>query len=234
MSCLFEMVYMNHKNLISAQTHESYPILHEFTNISSSVILIIIDYCGRIIYLDELNKEQLNIFFDQFIRFVYDTTDIFRVVTKKNRIYYNPEIIKQESIFYNKMESNVNYQFIFNHKSYKYYHKSETMIELINLLDNKYDLNEISFTYKTIIKLINKMGINDDERGHRNDPNNIKLKFTNMYMLQSGFTLLDFIFGCYRIKSCKFDKWHEQYCDVYKIKQDGSTLQVCVGFYHRS
>jgi hypothetical protein len=231
------------------KTHKLYSILLDLLDMPSDVILLIISYWDMtIIHLEELNNEQLMIFFGQLIEFVYCTTEIQYIVTKKGKTRNIRDTLLRNSPIYNKMESNMNYYFAFNPILYKYdsIHdydsindiedpESHIMIELINLLKyDKYGLKDITFTCKYAIKLVNKAGINDDERGHQNDISGVRLKFVSRYILLPNFTLLDFVFACYRIKSCKFNTWYELYCGVGEIKKSKNTLKVYVNFDHGS
>lgn len=235
-----------HMNTIH-KTHELYPILIDYLNIPSDVTLLIIGYWDvTIIHLEDLDNAQLMIFFKQLIDFIYRTTEIQYIITTTGRRHNVQDISIRKSRIYNKIESNINYYFAFKPTLYEYDNEdyengyiddpeSHIMIELIILLkDDKYGLNDITFIHKYTLQLVNKAGINDDERGHENDIYGVRLKFASRYTLLSNFTLLDLVFACYRIKSCKFNKWYELYCDIDKIKKFKNTLKVYVNFDHGS
>lgn len=84
--------------------------------------------------------------------------------------------------------------------------------------------------YETLI-LENDNGINDDHRGSNHCQ--VDLEFYDEYKMKLPISLMDFMKGCYRIKSHKWDKWYELYCGG-TVDMESKSITLTTSFDHGS
>jgi hypothetical protein len=102
--------------------------------------------------------------------------------------------------------------------------------KMMNIL-LKYDKKSIVFVGINKYVFINTRGFNEDHRGSTHCK--LYVKMENVVGFKGMITLYDLIHIFYRLKSHKFDKWYEMYCES-KVFSDNNSYIIKLNFDHGS
>jgi len=108
-------------------------------------------------------------------------------------------------------------------------YKINKIILMISKL--KLEPKEIKFISEFNIKIVNKCGFNHDHKGSNHTL--LKLPWIDEVNLGKEFTFFDLLSANYNLKSHKFDKWYELYCDVSCEKLNDLVI-ISLNFNHGS
>jgi hypothetical protein len=185
-------------------------------------------------------KEQLNIFFKDLTKLVYNRVSL-RSVTYQDEEFeakvWNKDITcgcdsdcecedeRLESIVHPKDGKMVIYN-LFPDQERGEQSKFDSIVM------NKDNWTKFILDLPQQIVLHNSSGENSDDRGS-NDAD-IILDFNREWKLPVNCTLADFIDGCFRVKSHKFDFWYELFVKVHNIEQSPEQITLYLDFDHGS
>lgn len=196
-----------------------------------------------ILDIDNLNIDELKMFFDMLIKFCYTTTDIKYVLYKSSFFTKKDKNKKETPKYIPKNQNDVNYEFVYNKNiklsdfkdcfaSFGNDKNKKTEFNIFkNLLKTfKYDINNVFIKSKRDITLFNISGINKDKRGSDLYKCDVLLPFYDTLTIVPKNNLIsinELYTSFYKIKSNKFDKWYELYgCISQMIVQSYIYLEI--------